>query len=216
MNKEYIARISYGKDSMKMLDVIHTRGLPLHRITTTDVWATDTIPAWLPPLTAFRNEMDIWIYRHYGIKVEHLCATNPDGSKRTYEQMFYHVPIRRSQIVQVERERERESSPPDRFADSPICGIRGAKLGSRGMPSYRQQGSIKGFPGTVGVKWCQKLKNDWVTDTGISRPNLSLVQETQNRQGQNHGFPTSPRRARTEISWNIWGSLRMSPSASGS
>ena len=39
---EYIARISYGKDSLKMLEVIHSRGLPLDRITTTDVWATDT------------------------------------------------------------------------------------------------------------------------------------------------------------------------------
>lgn len=36
---EYIARISYGKDSLKMLDVIVSRGLPLDRITTTDVWA---------------------------------------------------------------------------------------------------------------------------------------------------------------------------------
>ena len=40
---QYIARISHGKDSLKMLDVIISRGLPLDRITTTDVWATDTI-----------------------------------------------------------------------------------------------------------------------------------------------------------------------------
>ena len=45
MAHEYIARISYGKDSLKMLEVIHSRGLPLDRITTTDVWATDTISA---------------------------------------------------------------------------------------------------------------------------------------------------------------------------
>ena len=54
---EYIARISKGKDSLKMLDVIWTRGLPLDRITTTDVWATDTVPAWLPPMQEF---MDPW------------------------------------------------------------------------------------------------------------------------------------------------------------
>ena len=46
---QHIARISYGKDSLKMLDVIRSRGLPLDRITTTDVWATDTISANLPP-----------------------------------------------------------------------------------------------------------------------------------------------------------------------
>lgn len=105
---EYIARISYGKDSLKMLDVIHTRGLPLDRITTTDVWATETISANLPPMDAFKERMDQKIWDMYRIEVEHLCARNKDGSKRTYEQMFYHVP-KRSQIVQVERERERDS-----------------------------------------------------------------------------------------------------------
>ena len=111
---EYIARISYGKDSLKMLDVIKSRGLPLDRITTTDVWATDTIPANLPPMTAFKERMDQRIWEMYHIEVEHLCAMNKDGTKKTYEQMFYHVPVRRSQTGQVERERERERRGPDR------------------------------------------------------------------------------------------------------
>ena len=102
---EYIARISYGKDSLKMLEVIHSRGLPLDRITTTDVWATDTISANLPPMDEFKAKMDQRIWELYRIEVEHLCARNKDGSKKTYEQMFYHVPVRRSQIGQVERER---------------------------------------------------------------------------------------------------------------
>lgn len=102
---EYILRFSYGKDSFKTLDVIWTRGLPLDRITTTDVWATDTVPAWLPPMQEFKDRMDEWIWDKYRLQVEHLCARNKDGSKRTYEQMFYHVPVRRSQSVQVERER---------------------------------------------------------------------------------------------------------------
>lgn len=100
---QYIARISYGKDSLKMLDVIKSRGLPLDRITTTDVWATDTIPANLPLMMAFKERMDQKIWDMYHIEVEHLCAMNKDGSKRTYEQMFYHVPVRRSQTGQVER-----------------------------------------------------------------------------------------------------------------
>ena len=89
-----------------MLDVIVSRGLPLDRITTTDVWATDTISANLPPVEDFKARMDEKIWQLYRINVEHLCARNPDGSKRTYEQMFYHVPQRRSQNIQVERERE--------------------------------------------------------------------------------------------------------------
>lgn len=113
IDRQHIARISYGKDSLKMLEVIHSRGLPLDRITTTDVWATDTIPAWLPEMGAFKDRMDDWIWKNYRIEVERLCARNPDGSKKTYEQMFYHVPIRKnSQSVQVERERERETGVP--------------------------------------------------------------------------------------------------------
>ena len=94
--KEYIARISYGKDSLKMLEVIKSRGLPLDRITTTDVWATDTVSARLPPMDAFVERMDQRIWDMYRIQVEHLCAMNKDGTKKTYEQMFYHVPVRKS------------------------------------------------------------------------------------------------------------------------
>lgn len=92
----YIARISHGKDSLKMLEVIKSRGLPLDRITTTDVWATDTISARLPPMEEFVARMDQKIWDMYRIQVEHLCAQNPDGTKKTYEQMFYHIPKRKN------------------------------------------------------------------------------------------------------------------------
>lgn len=103
----HIARISYGKDSLKMLDVIVSRHLPLDRITTSDVWATDTISANLPPVEEFKARMDEVIWHKYRIEVEHLCARNKDGTKKTYEQMFYHVPQKRSQSVNVERENPR-------------------------------------------------------------------------------------------------------------
>ena len=123
----------------------------------------------------------------YRIEVEHLCARNKDGSKKTYEQMFYHVPVRRSQIGQVERERERETdSGPAQSSASRISGIRGVRLDSNGVPMYRIPGSIKGFPGITGVNWCQKLK--LVQDQRIPGANIPLVQEAQNRQGQNTLF----------------------------
>lgn len=87
----YIASISYGKDSLKMLDVIKTRGLPLDRIITFDIWATDTILAEFPEVTEFKKKMDVYIKEKYGIEVEHLCAKYPDGSKITYENQFYKV-----------------------------------------------------------------------------------------------------------------------------
>ena len=87
----YVASISYGKDSLKMLDVIKTRGLPLDRIITFDVWATDTISADFPEVVEFKKKMDVYIKDKYGIDVEHLCAKYPDGSKITYENHFYKV-----------------------------------------------------------------------------------------------------------------------------
>ena len=52
---QYIARISHGKDSLKMLDVIVSRGLRLDRITTTDIWATDTIRGEHPKMVKFKK-----------------------------------------------------------------------------------------------------------------------------------------------------------------
>ena len=158
---EYIARISYGKDSLKMLDVILTRGLPLDRITTTDVWATDTISANLPPMEEFKARMDERIWQMYRIEVEHLCARNKDGSKKTYEQMFYHVPVRRSQIGNVERERERRfpDGSPLGFPDlwNPWCQACLKRVATP-PPRWRVQGEITGFPPNTGHNWCQKLK----------------------------------------------------------
>lgn len=74
-----------------MLDVIKSRGLPLDRIITFDVWATDTISADFPEVAEFKKQMDGYIKEKYGIEVEHLCARYADGSKVTYEKEFYKV-----------------------------------------------------------------------------------------------------------------------------
>ena len=91
---QYIARISHGKDSLKMLDVIVSRGLRLDRITTTDVWATDTIRGEYPEMVKFKERADEYIWQKYRIEVEHLCAMK-DGEKVTYEKLFYHIPKRK-------------------------------------------------------------------------------------------------------------------------
>lgn len=182
--RQYIARISWGKDSLKMLEVIHSRGLPLDRITTTDVWATDTISANLPPMEEFKERMQQRIWDMYHIEVERLCARNKDGSKRTYEQMFYHVPNRRSQSIQVEREREREPVPQGinpRIPGSLEPVVSGWTQTEYRSPSYKglskdfQEWSgpngarnssmcgsrIQGFPVQISP-WCRKLKIDFV------------------------------------------------------
>ena len=178
-----------------MLEVIRSRGLPLDRITTTDVWATDTISANLPPMEQFKARMDQKIWDMYRIEVEHLCARNPDGTKRTYEQMFYHVPVRKSGGVQT-RDDSWISRPLEPVVPSCTQAECQATESREPLPdSHRTPGTTgarsssfaggahKGFPLPTGVTWCQKLKTR--AKTGVSGADISMVQKTQDRQGQN-------------------------------
>lgn len=71
---QYVLSLSYGKDSMACLEAIKQLGLPLDRIVTADVWATEDIPADLPPMVEFKEYADRVIKERYGISVEHVCA----------------------------------------------------------------------------------------------------------------------------------------------
>lgn len=83
---EYILRSSHGKDSLKCLDVIVSRGLPLDLITTTDIWATDTIRGELPEKVKFKDWVDGYIWGKYRIEIEHLCAMmNGEAEAQEYE-----------------------------------------------------------------------------------------------------------------------------------
>lgn len=81
---QYIASLSYGKDSIAMLEVIKQYDMPLDRIVHVEIMATDTIPADLPPMMEFKAKADKIIKERYGIEVEHLRG------KWSYEQFFYH------------------------------------------------------------------------------------------------------------------------------
>ena len=85
---EHILSISYGKDSLACLGAIEELGWPLDRIVHTEVWATDTIPADLPPMVDFKARADTIIMKRWGIRVEHFCAMR-GGKLDTYERKFY-------------------------------------------------------------------------------------------------------------------------------
>lgn len=93
-NTEYVLSLSYGKDSLACLGAIEELDWPLDRIIHAEVWATDDIPADLPPMVEFKAHADAIIRERWGIEVEHLCATR-NGEKLTYEKLFYHVPKRK-------------------------------------------------------------------------------------------------------------------------
>ena len=94
MMDQHVLSLSYGKDSLACIFAIKALGWPLDRIIHAEVWATDTIPADLPPMVEFKAKADEIIYELTGIRVEHLCATR-NGEKLTYEKMFYHIPKRK-------------------------------------------------------------------------------------------------------------------------
>ena len=80
---EHILSLSYGKDSIACLGAIEQLGWPLDRIVHAEVWATDTIPADLPPMLDFKAKADKIIKDRWGIEVEHI------RHKMSYEEMFY-------------------------------------------------------------------------------------------------------------------------------
>ena len=85
---EHILSLSYGKDSLACLGAIEQLGWPLDRIVHAEVWATDTIPADMPPMVEFNDKADRIIKERWGIEVEHVCAMDGD-KKRTYQDVFY-------------------------------------------------------------------------------------------------------------------------------
>ena len=72
---EHILSLSYGKDSLACLGAIEKLGWPLDRIVHAEVWATDTIPADLPPMVEFKAKADRIILERWGIEVEHVYST---------------------------------------------------------------------------------------------------------------------------------------------
>lgn len=75
--------ISYGKDSLACIGACHHLGWKIKRIVHAEVWATDTIPAELPPMVEFKKKADAIIKERWGLEVEHY------RSNVTYEQQFY-------------------------------------------------------------------------------------------------------------------------------
>ena len=80
---QHILSLSYGKDSLACLGAIEQLGWPLDRIVHAEIWATDTIPADLPPMVDFKAKADKIIKERWGIEVEHYRGNC------TFAQGFY-------------------------------------------------------------------------------------------------------------------------------
>ena len=116
-NTIFVACISYGKDSLAMLRAIKLLGLPLHRIIHTEVWATNTIHADLPPMVEFKAKADKIIKELYGIEVEHVCAMH----KSQVSAYLFDTSVER------ERERERETASRENGSHTRECSTTSCK-----------------------------------------------------------------------------------------
>lgn len=127
---EYVLSLSYGKDSLACLGAIEQLGWPLDRIVHAEVWATDTIPADLPPMVEFKAKADEIIKKRWGIEVEHVCAMK-DGEKLTYEKLFYHVPERKT-------DKPNGGNTGFPFTIGPWCNTK-LKIRAVGVPIYNRE-----------------------------------------------------------------------------
>lgn len=164
---EYVLSLSYGKDSLACIGAIKALGWKLDRIIHAEVWATDTIPADLPPMVEFKSKADKIIKEMTGIEVEHLCAVR-NGEKLTYEKLFYHIPNRKPKNQHLR----------GGLLDSSTLGGRGATDNSKCQPC--------GFPFTIG-SWCKKLKDGSYQRISHLSQSGKLVY-----QSQTEGFPKAP------------------------
>lgn len=91
--EQHILSLSYGKDSLACLGAIEKLGWPLDRIIHAEIWATETIPADLPPMVEFKAKADEIIKARWGITVEHLCAMR--GGSRLLREAVLRCPHKR-------------------------------------------------------------------------------------------------------------------------
>ena len=91
----HIACISYGKDSLAQLEVMHRNNLPITDIVTADIMATPEIPAYLPELVEFRERIDKEIKGRYGISVTHIKAD------KSFVEFFYRELSARSKYTGI-------------------------------------------------------------------------------------------------------------------
>lgn len=107
---EHILSLSYGKDSLACLGAIEELGWPLDRIVHAEVWATDTIPADLPPMLEFKEKADQIIKERWGIGVEHIRYKYSykeyfyqTGSKGKYKGIIHGFPMTQKKICVVQQ-----------------------------------------------------------------------------------------------------------------
>lgn len=172
---EYVLSLSYGKDSLACLGAIKHLGWPLDRIVHAEVWATDTIPADLPPMVEFKKKADAIIKDRYGIEVEHICALKTQGRVVANKHM------NRCSTTNYQEENESEKST-DFLLMKLGLGVKNLNKLTYEDVFYRvsqgkkHQGEIYGYP-TMASPWCTNLLKTDVLDKTVRSQTVQVERE---------------------------------------
>lgn len=168
---EHILSLSYGKDSLACLGAIEALGWPLDRIIHAEVWATDTIPADLPPMVEFKAKADRIIKERWGIEVEHSKADY------TYQDIFYKKPQEKTIAKRLE-------------SGKPISHYKGGDLG---WPIY-------GFP-TIRGPWCNSKIKMQALKKAKPKDAVSYVGIAADEPNRFHSLSSTVRSPLVEAGW---------------
>lgn len=181
----YVLSLSYGKDSLACLGAIKHLGLPLDRIVHTEVWATDTIPADLPPMVEFKKYADKIIKQRYGIEVEHICALKAHGraeaSKHTNQ---CSITSCRAENLQAQSKVFRQQSALGaRSSNSSATALTYEDIFYRVSTGKKHNGEIYGFP-TMASPWCTNLLKTDILDRFIRSQTVQVEREREGTAGR--------------------------------
>jgi hypothetical protein len=155
---QHILSLSYGKDSLACLGAIEQLGLPLDRIVHAEVWATDTIPADLPPMVEFKKKADKIIKERYGIEVEHICALKTQGrveaNKHTKECSI--TDCKKESLQELSKDFHKQSAVGAKSSSLKQTVLTYEDMFYRHNQKKKQ---IQGFPISINRgNWCTRLK----------------------------------------------------------
>ena len=171
MNTQYVLSLSYGKDSLACLEACRLLGYRIDRIIHAEVWATDTIPADLPPMVEFKKKADEIIKARYGLTVEHIYATRRAGERERESH---------SRVCSIEHSQKDDLSAQSTVSPVPAVQGLGAENSStdikltyedifyRPVKRKSRERAIYGFP-IIRGNWCtSNLKQQALRHGGVS------------------------------------------------
>ncbi|MEE0899252.1 MAG: hypothetical protein U0L88_16715 [Acutalibacteraceae bacterium] len=187
-----VLSLSYGKDSLACLGACEELGIPIDRIVHAEVWATDTIPADLPPMVEFKKKADRIIKERYGIEVEHICALKTQGWAVANEH------TKASSIKRLKKGGTQEA-----FTDSLQHSVLGAENSKwkQAVLTYEDMfyqqcvktPKIYGFPHNR-AEWCKILKLQACSQT------VQVERERESRVHKSFKFLGLPQTSRNALS----------------